>query len=239
MTTMSGSNAEANDIPATGGIGPVQWFGLSLLALSALALAAAHAGGLGRILLRFAPLFGLAGGAAVGWIASYAFISRRRSWIAAAMVLVACAYLGMTLEAYRMYVDELREQYTGGFPFVAAEIAAPLQQERQKILADRSRFAAYLAFRVSSHRFFADNAWPQPWPALFWGLEIVLAALVAGWAFSRLTVRPARNNEVPRSETVREEFPQGESPPTGRDSPADMVDTTERPERLHDDAGDD
>jgi hypothetical protein len=93
-------------------------------------------------------------------------------------VLIAAAETGLTLESWRLYVVELRKLYDpeasteavgGGQPFVPDSLLKQAREERQQVLVEKSRFAAYLQHRVKEL-----GDWSAPWPAVFWLGELLL-----------------------------------------------------------------
>lgn len=188
---------EAHETAATGRRTITFWFALSLLALSLLSVAVAHATGGARVFLRFSPVFGLIGGAAIGWLALQTGRPMGRwRWVFPAL-LVGISFVGLTLEARRMYVVELRAKYRTPILTPTPEMAASFQQERETVLAAKSRFGTYLRFRVSSDSLPGGAATAVTWPAVFWAGEIVLAGLVGAWSFSMVT-RQSQADEAAR-----------------------------------------
>jgi len=93
-------------------------------------------------------------------------------------VLIAAAETGLTLESWRLYVVELRKLYDpeaateavgGGQPFVPDSLLKQAREERQQVLVEKSRFAAYLQHRVKEL-----GDWSAPWPVVFWLGELLL-----------------------------------------------------------------
>jgi hypothetical protein len=174
------------------------WFALSLLALTLLSVAVAHVTGGARVFSRFSPVFGLIGGAAMGWLALQIDRPMGRWRWAFPALLVGISFVGLTLEAYRMRVVELRAQFRTALPILHPELADSIRQKRKTVLAAKSRFGAYLSFRVSSDSLPGGALSAVTWPAVFWAGEIVLAGLVGGWSFSMVTRQPQTDEATAR-----------------------------------------
>ena len=190
---------EANEIAANRRRTIALWLALSLLALSLLSVAAARVTGGARVFFRFSPVFGLIGGAAMGWLAlqSYRPMGRWRWGFPA--LLVGISFVGLTLETYRMYVVEQRAKYRTD-PILHPELAAPIRRVREHVLEAETRFGAYLRFRVSSVSLPGGELWPVTWPTVFWAGEIVLAGLAGGSSFRMVTRRPQTDEAVARTD---------------------------------------
>ena len=60
-----------------------------------------------------------------------------------------------------------------------------VREARRRELEHQLTFDGYLHRRVAS-----GGAWPNPWPALFWGAELLVAGLLAGAIVYRVANRP-------------------------------------------------
>jgi hypothetical protein len=151
----------------------------SLVGLTALTLAAAHAPGRIRLLGLFAVAFGAVCGWGLARGAAYFGVSDRSIVrLVTAMILIGAAETGLTLESWRLYVVDLRKTYDpeasaevvgGGQPFVPDSLLKKAREERQRALEAKSRLPAYLRHRVKNL-----GDWPAPWPVVFWVGEVIL-----------------------------------------------------------------
>lgn len=167
-------------------VGYLQWVGLCVVGLTALTLLAAHAPGRIRLLVLFAIVLG----ALCGW-----GMSRAAEWLGIAPksivatglagVLLAAAQVGLTLESWRLYVEDRRKEY---FEDTKKGLLKPLHEQvvekLRPIFERETTFAAYLEHRVKNL-----GEWESPWPAVFWAVEILLGTAAGIVVFRRAAGR--------------------------------------------------
>ncbi len=141
-----------------------------------------------RKLLLFSVAFGLCCGAIVLWAAREFGLVRQ--W--AVCLTVPLVFLGLSLIAVQGHrqlraeraeaAKENPEQAMAlGILEAAAESDPQLAAELDRRRRERApAFADYLALRVSPL-----GEWPQPWPFVFWGAEMLFAGAAGGLLVSR------------------------------------------------------
>jgi hypothetical protein len=184
------------------------WLVIGVVGATLVSLAVAHAPAPVRKLVLFPVLFGLACGWGLGRLALE--FRLRPSWAGAllAALLVTGGLVNVAVVSFRQVAAEARRsvqqdpQRLLGLPLLedqARHDPVWAQRYREEKLKLRPGFGDYLAGRVA--RF---GWWRDPWPAVFWGAELLLAALAAGWTFSCV----ARGADGPLDEEGRaESFP--------------------------------
>jgi hypothetical protein len=186
--------------PSRGG-GVFSWIVLLVIATSALALAAAHLPPIFKKLGLFAVTYGLLLGMIGAWLSQFTPKVYKTGRLGAAVVfaLALAGQIGIALESYRLDRSE-RERRERSDPkeTLARRLLesaneptdpksrATFDEFRQSYSRPGASFGEYLQFRVSGIGIQSKRI-----AALFWGVEIVLGALAAGWVFVRCT-RPAR-----------------------------------------------
>jgi xanthosine utilization system XapX-like protein len=160
------------------------WIAACLLATIAVSLVAAQAPPRIRLIGIFPVMLGLLIGGLVVWLAEKLdAVASRRFQVVAAMLLAVGGWGGLTWETFRR--DEVLSVKSAN-----QELAARLMKEFEQqtntphLELDRpttvKAFRAYLARRVQQL-----GDWSRPWPELFWGLELVMTGVAAGWVSTR------------------------------------------------------
>jgi hypothetical protein len=116
--------------------------------------------------------------------------------LALAALLIAAGEGGLMFESHRLYTAQLQRQFQKDPTAAAAEqfLKQPLpadadaklvrQQQQfreelarvERIRLEKLSFASFLNRRVA-----AAGSWPAPWPAVFWGGEVLLGAAGGAW----------------------------------------------------------
>lgn len=175
------------------------WMLTSLMAGTALALALAYAPPPMRRLGLTYSIYGIAGGLLIGRLARE-FQVRRSVWLP--VIGVASLVIGGTQLAWSSFqqLRAARDAELADNPEQLAilkmlekisekdEAIAANYEERRKEL--RPNFEEYLRFRYSPLGDFR-----APWPELFWGLELSVAAALGGWMVWRTPL-----NSAPKSQ---------------------------------------
>lgn len=190
--------------------GWISWTVLLAIAVAALALAAAHLPAPFKKLGLFAIAYGALVGLVGAWLSQFApglrprrdgspAASPPRTGVAVVFLVALGGLIGLMAESYRVDRWE-RERRERADPKQAlakklldsaieppdAKSQATLEEFRESYRNRGESFVEYLQFRVSGIGIH------QPWAAtLFWGIELVLGGLAAGWVFYRLLRRPA------------------------------------------------
>jgi hypothetical protein len=176
------------------------WIVLLATATFALALAAAHLPPIFKKLGLFAVAYGLAVGLIGAWLSQFTprVHARRRLGTAVVFSLALAGQIGIAAESYRIDRSE-RERRERSDPKQALarrllesanepsdpKARATLDEFRSSHSHSGASFSEYLRFRVSG-----IGVQSKRLAASFWGVEIVLGALAAGWVFFRRT-RPS------------------------------------------------
>jgi len=160
------------------------WIAACLVATIAVSLVAAQAPPRIRLIGIFPVMLGLLIGGLVVWLArKLDAVASCRFQVVAAMLLAVAGWGGLTWETFRR--DEVLSVKSAN-----QELAARLMKEFEQqtnaphIELDRpttlKAFRSYLARRVQQL-----GDWLSPWPELFWGLELIMTGVGAGWASTR------------------------------------------------------
>lgn len=167
------------------------WLLGSLLLVLVLALAFAHLPQPFKRLVLAYGLFGIACGLGMEWLARERKLIVNWTVIVAAALLVGLggAYAGWTgyqqLKATRaaeLKQDPQQLAMLNMLESISQETGLEQHQKLRRKL--QPQFQDYLAFRTSSL-----GDWPPPWPSLFWGAELSLAAVLAGATIFKLSHR--------------------------------------------------
>lgn len=165
-----------------------QWLLASTGAVAGLAVLAVHAPNRIKLLGLFAVAIGFLEGYGIGQFAQHGRVPSRRLVGLAAFAIIVAGQIGATWEAHRLYDRTLREQYradptalfAGRVGFEPGSAMAEILQETRRERAERldrlTSLSAYLKHRVS-----AVGSWSQPWPAVLWGAEILIAGAAGTW----------------------------------------------------------
>ena len=98
-------------------------------------------------------------------------------------VLLAALQIGMTIESWRLYVEDRRKEY---FEDTKRGLRKPLYEKAiedlRPIFERETTFTAYLAHRVKNL-----GDWETPWPAVFWAFEIVVGSGAGLIVFRRVS----------------------------------------------------
>lgn len=186
----------------------VGWALLGTIGIAGLCLAFVHA----PLRLKLPLISPLVLGAVAGWglgrwaIARNVFNRRLVGGLAALLIILG--QLGIAAETYRIGVKPIRMELNRirleRDPFAdeieqALAQASDNEEERLRLKAEhedarrrraeelqrverQATFPGYLEQRIPK----AWGRWPPPLPEIFWGAEVVLASLLAGWIASRV-----------------------------------------------------
>jgi len=184
------------------------WVLLGAIAIVGLCLAFVHA----PLRLKLPLISPMVVGVVAGWglgrwaIARNVFNPRLVGGAAAFLLLLG--QLGIAAETYRIGVKPIRVELNRirleRDPFAdeieqALAQASDNEEERLRLQAEhqdarrrraeelarverQATFPGYLEQRIPK----AWGRWPPPWPEVFWGAEVVVASLLAGWMASRV-----------------------------------------------------
>ncbi|MSR57446.1 MAG: hypothetical protein EXS05_07220 [Planctomycetaceae bacterium] len=179
------------------------WLVLGTLAVGLLFLASVHAPQRVKLPLITPVALGIAAGWGLGRWALARRLSVPKFVLIASFGLIAAGEIGVAVESYRLGKPELQRvvnrlafqddglahQIDRAFIEQAGDPATRDQFQRQSDLAQRRRqdeldrqqwlltFAGYLEHRIPK----AWGRWPNPWPAIFWGAEVLLASSLGAW----------------------------------------------------------
>ncbi len=167
------------------------WLAIGVVGAALASLAVAHAPAQIRKLVLFPVLFGLGCGWGLGRLARE--FRPRPAWAGAllAALLAVGGLVNLAVLSFRQVAAEARRsvqqdpQRLLGLPLLEDQaLTDPVwaQRYREEKLKLRPGFGDYLAGRVA--RF---GWWRDPWPAVFWGAELLLAAVAAGGMFVRVS----------------------------------------------------
>jgi hypothetical protein len=172
--------AKGQTDPISDGSSVLIWFFASIIAVTGLSIAAAHA----PARIRLIGLFSIAFGLIVGWgvvrLASQLQAEpRRRVSAITAILLSLCGLIGSTWQSSRL--DEARSTQSGNDTLAARLINEFDRQEKAHGNGVQSRsevteFQKYLSRRLKNL-----GNWTTPWPECFWVSELMAAAIAAGW----------------------------------------------------------
>lgn len=179
----------------------LQWLAVSLVGLTGLALAAAHAPARVRLLLLMSVLFGAFAGWGMALAARHFGIAAGRVGIAVVGLLVAAALVGQTLEAWRVNVQRRKAAY------IEKSKASPLariglEEFLDEKMAAEWRFDTYLQGRLAvlKQNLGSDADWPLAVAVAFWLCEVLAGAVVAAWLFRRsCRPDPAQDRQDPQN----------------------------------------
>lgn len=180
----------------------VEWLAIAAVGLAAFTLAAPYAPARMKLLGLFAVVCGLLAGWGVGTLARVLDVGRNRGSVTIAVVLIVGGQAGLALQSWRLYAAQLEATYQaevdlplalpqgdgdGGASFdlegtfrAGDELRSSLREERRRELAEKAGFPSFLKHRVSPL-----GDWASPWPEVFFGIELLLAAAVGTWVFRR------------------------------------------------------
>jgi len=156
----------------------------------------------GRKLLLFSLLYGLSVGALVSWSArEFALGRRSASLLAGCLIMAGLAVIAaqghrQLLSEYAAAARSDPKQALGRRILEAAaeHEGTPASPDAERLDDERGgagpSFFDYLALRVQPL-----GEWPRPWPEVFWGFEVALAAAAGGWLTWRLPPPAARQFE--------------------------------------------
>ena len=166
--------------PISGGSSVLSWFSASIIAVTALSIAAAHAPPRIRLIGLFSIVFGLMVGWVVVWLASQLQAEPgRRFAVVTAVLLSLSGLIGSTWQSSRL--DELRSMQSGKDALAARLIKEFEQQDKQPV-SDHQRRSEVTEFqKYLSRRLKNLGNWTTPWPECFWVSELIAAAIAAGW----------------------------------------------------------
>lgn len=161
------------------------------VALTALALAGAHAPAPVRLIGLFCMGFGLLAGWILAWLSGQILETPHRWVVWPALVLIVVAEVGLTLESHRLWVAafERRQQDANASVMLRQlesqpDVPAGFKDEFAQARAERTGFTSYLKARAS-----ALGEWDSPWPAVLWLGEMLVGSLAGAWLFRRLVMR--------------------------------------------------
>jgi hypothetical protein len=212
------------------------WIVLLGIGACALALASAHLPPIFKKLGLFAVAYGLLVGLAGAWLSQFASGVHTRRRLAAALVFVVAiaGQCGIAAESYRIdRADRERRERADPKQALAHKLLesaeeptdpksrATFEEFRRSFSASGSSFVEYLQFRVSGIGI--RSRWVV---ALFWGVEILLGGLAAGWVFFLRTGRVSAG-----SETCQAEVDTGRAS-TGGATPRAELDAAASPAKL-------
>jgi hypothetical protein len=175
--------------------GLVSWIVLLAIAASALALAAAHLPPIFKKLGLFAVAYGVVLGLISAWLKQFTpgLGSRRRLATAVVVVLAVAGDVGIAAESFRIERSKQsarenadpKQLLARKLVESASEPPAGMSQEaleelRRSYGGPGHSFGDYLQYRVSSIGIHSKQA-----AAGFWGIELILGGLAAGWVFCR------------------------------------------------------
>ena len=166
--------------PISGGSSVLSWFCASIIAVTAISIAAAHAPPRIRLIGLFSIVFGLMVGWVVVWLESQLQAEPgRRFAVVTAVLLSLCGLIGSTWQSSRL--DELRSMQSGKDALAARLIKEFEQQDKQPV-SDHQRRSEVTEFqKYLSRRLKNLGNWTTPWPECFWVSELIAAAIAAGW----------------------------------------------------------
>lgn len=181
----------------------LEWLLLSLVGLTLLTLAAAHAPARIKLLGLFAVGYGALAGWGLARLAEIVGGIGRTTVLAASVLLLIGGQVGLAWESHRLYAARERQRFenaaapvlpqllkgtgrvgtadSGTRVNAARKLASSVQRDRQRALARRTRFDAYLTYRIS-----ALGDWSAPWPGIVWGAEVLLGTIAGTGLAARM-----------------------------------------------------
>jgi hypothetical protein len=156
--------------------GLLAWLLLSVVAVSVLAIAAVHAPARMKLLGLFALLYGLLAGWLLGKAARATSRRLSKLQLVLSFLLIATGQCGVTTESHRLHRAAVMQQFER-----SPEAKLPRADKMRQLLREGAHFSAYLQYRVSRL-----GAWPEPWPAVFWGFEVLVCGAAGTWLTARL-----------------------------------------------------
>lgn len=190
--------------------GFLSWIVLLAIAAFALALAAAHLPPIFKKIGLFAVAYGVVVGLMGAWLRQFApgIDSRHRLATAVVVVLALAGQIEIAAESFRMQRSEQsgrdsadpKEALARRLLESAMEPSDPnsraaLDEFRRNYSGPGASFGDYLQYRVSSVGIHSKRA--AGW---FWGIELMLGGLAAGWLFGRRGGGPALPGTRPAAE---------------------------------------
>lgn len=152
-----------------------------------LAIPFAHAPATFKRLVLTYLMFGVVCGWAMSWLAGELQLSITKSMLLIACLSVAAGTGHLAWQSFQQLkiakqaeIQRDPEQLAmlNMMEKIAGEEHSAEYEARRRQL--QPEFMDYFSFRVSSL-----GSWPQPWPLLFWALEVSLAVGVSGWMLSQ------------------------------------------------------
>jgi hypothetical protein len=186
--------------------GFASWILLLALAAGALALAAGHLPPIFKKLGLFAVAYGVVLGLLGAWLTQFApgLGSRRRFSTIVVVGVAVAGQIAIAAESFRLArADQFVRQRDDPKQLVAKRLLesaneppdsksqAAFEEFRRSYSGPGTSFGDYLQFRVSGIGIHSKRA-----AALFWGIELVLGGLAAGWAHYRRVERPSSAGEA-------------------------------------------
>ena len=156
--------------------GLLQWLLLSVVAVSVLTIVAVHAPARIKLLGLFAVFYGLLAGWLLGKAARATSRRFSRLQLVLSFLLIAAGQCGVTAESHRLHRAAVMQQFER-----SREAKSPRANEMRQLLREGAHFSAYLRYRVSPL-----GVWYEPWPAVFWGFEVLVCGAAGTWLTARL-----------------------------------------------------
>jgi hypothetical protein len=166
--------------PMSGGSSVLGWFTASIIAVTAISIAAAHAPSRIRLIGLISIVFGLMVGWVVVWLASQLQAEPgRRLIVVTAALLSLCGLIGSTWLTSRL--DEALLSKSGKDGLAARLIKEFERQDKQSGSDNQKRSEVSEFQKYLSRRLQKLGTWTSPWPECFWAIELIAAATAAGW----------------------------------------------------------
>ena len=179
----------------------LQWLLLSAITLTVLASVCAHVPNRAKLLGLFSVGSGLMAGWALGRLARLTRMHFPQTALWLGFTLISMGQIGTSFESYRLFVrrqeQQARQQFeespTGQMFLRLIETQTAPDDVQLRAQYEEIRDSVHPTFeRYLSHRVFslhqsypALRTWPQSWPAVLWGIEIVLSAGIGAWLVFR------------------------------------------------------
>lgn len=166
------------------------WLLSGFLAVGVLSVTASYAPPVLKRLVIFYVVYGIASGYVLNWLVDELRPQLRRGlpWLTAFLCVAGAINMGV-LSYY--HFEQTRHALAKERPqdveiLNALREASKNDPEAQKLYAKELRqftpsFEDYLQNRVSQL-----GEWPSPWPGVFWGAEVILAAVAGGITMAKL-----------------------------------------------------